>query len=216
MRLGSNGEAYFADGVDDFDDEESDTEGEDEMETAEEVGAIEALSALRLDSDAGKPKPSTSENETTEEGEEKLSAEEMDAAVVALRGVGLMVLPAVELSLCGGKVEEFDKHVVTVEQFKKTPSLSGHSGLVVRPKRAPGEPPAKALPGTPRHRMCWHISLSAHRCRRTGLTLPAGRRARRRRRCRGAKRDVRFAHVAEARIAQSASSAVDARGSDVA
>ena len=146
MRLGSNGEAYFADGVDDFDDEESDTEGEDEMETAEEVGAIEALSALRLDSTPSKAKPSTSENETTEEGEEKLSAEEMDAAVVALRGVGLMVLPAVELSLCGGKVEEFDKHVVTVEQFKKTPSLSGHSGLVVRPKRAPGEPPAKALP----------------------------------------------------------------------
>ena len=81
MRLGSNGEAYFADGVDDFDDEESDTEGEDEMETAEEVGAIEALSALRLDSTPSKAKPSTSENETTEEGEEKLSAEEMDAAV---------------------------------------------------------------------------------------------------------------------------------------
>lgn len=149
LRLGSNGEAYFADGVDDFDDdeeeeEESETEGDDAAETADEVGAIEALSALRLDSTPSKAKPSTSEEE--EEGEEKLSAEEVDAAVVALRGVGLTVLPTVELSLCGGKVEEFDKHVVTLERFKKTPSLSGHSSLVVRPKRAPGEPAAKALP----------------------------------------------------------------------
>ena len=40
MRLGSNGEAYFADGVDDFDDEESDTEVEDEMETAEGGGVL--------------------------------------------------------------------------------------------------------------------------------------------------------------------------------
>jgi len=61
LRLGSNGEAYFADGVDDFDDDdESETDGDDEADTADEVGAIEALSALRLDSTPSKAKPSTS------------------------------------------------------------------------------------------------------------------------------------------------------------
>jgi phosphatidate phosphatase LPIN len=147
MRLGSNGEAYFADGVDDFDEDDEDDDDDDvELEggDADEAGAIAALSALRLETPP-KTRPSTS-NVDEEDGRCKLSEAEIEAALNVLQGAGMTVLPAVELSLCGGKVEEFDKHLVTLERFKANPSLGGHSGLVVRPRRSSGAPPPKALP----------------------------------------------------------------------
>ena len=150
MRLGSNGEAYFADGVDDFDDDEDEDEESDiELGTGDEdeVGAVEALSALRLETPPKTTRPSTSGSSgDVEDGKRTMSEEEVATAVDALQSAGMTVLPAVELSLCGGKVEEFDKHLVTLEHFKAHPGLIGHSGLVVRPRRSPAGPPAKALP----------------------------------------------------------------------
>ena len=150
MRLGGNGEAYFADGVDDFDDDEdSESEITSTDVAEEEVEAIEALSAMRLDTPTGTPeRVSGGRPRTSEDGAErsKPTEEELNAAMLSINDCGMTAVPSIELSLCGGKVEEFEKHLVTVEQFKRNPGLSSNSSLVVRPKRAPGDPPAKALP----------------------------------------------------------------------
>ena len=107
MRLGSNGEAYFADGVDDFDDDEDEDEESDiELGTGDEdeVGAVEALSALRLETPPKTTRPSTSGSSgDVEDGKRTMSEEEVATAVDALQSAGMTVLPAVELSLCGGK-----------------------------------------------------------------------------------------------------------------
>lgn len=153
MRLGSNGEAYFADGTDDFDEEEEETEIESgfarEMD-ANDVGAAEALSVLRLDETPTKRAAATATTSQRDAGEhdvgKRATDDEMTRAMGAIQSVGMTVLPSVELSLCGGKVEDFDKHIVTLEKFKGDPALIRHSGLVVRPKRAARDAPAKALP----------------------------------------------------------------------
>lgn len=153
MRLGSNGEAYFADGTDDFDDEEeSESEGGvdvDALSTPDEARAVEALEALRLDTPTSKTSALNAEEECEEEGierRERATEEEVGEAVRVIQGARMTVLPSVELSLCGGKVEEFDKHLVSLEKFKSQPALISHAGLVVRPKRDAGGAPAKALP----------------------------------------------------------------------
>jgi len=148
MRLGSNGEAYFADGVDDFDDDDEDEEEMGDEELAEEASAVEALSALRLDTPPKSPKRADRGESTGEDdrGVDKPTAEEVSGAMDVLHAVGIAILPMLELSVCGGKVEDFDKHLVSPEQFKSNPGLLNNTALVVRPRREAKANPAKALP----------------------------------------------------------------------
>ena len=151
MRLGSNGEAYFADGVDDFDDEEEEEDAEEALATelAEEASAVEALSALRLDTTppkSAKREVGESSRNDIDSGVEKPSAEEVSSAMEVLGAIGIAILPMLELSVCGGKVEDFDKHLVSPEQFRSNPGLLNNTALVVRPRREANANPAKALP----------------------------------------------------------------------
>ena len=102
MRLGSNGEAYFADGTDDFDEEEEETEIESgfarEMD-ANDVGAAEALSVLRLDETPTKRAAATATTSQRDAGEhdvgKRATDDEITRAMGAIQSVGMTVLPSV-------------------------------------------------------------------------------------------------------------------------
>ena len=104
VRLGGNGEAYFADGVDDFDDDEdSESEITSTDVAEEEVEAIEALSAMRLDTPTGTPERASGRRpRTSEDGAErnKPTEEELNAAMRSINDCGMTAVPSIELSLC--------------------------------------------------------------------------------------------------------------------
>ena len=58
-----------------------------------------------------------------------------------------VVLPRLELSLCGGDLAEFDEHAVEPALFAADPEgITSHPKLAVRPWRPPGMETAPALP----------------------------------------------------------------------
>jgi len=150
MRLGSNGEAYFADG-EEFDDEE-DEEDEVEVESVDdehaEAKAAKALRTSRAETPMKAPANRDDDAMSVEDlvVGDKPSVEDVGRSIDTLQKIGVAILPMLELSVCAGEVRDFDKHLVTPEQFKANPGLLNSAALVVRPRRGANEPPAKALP----------------------------------------------------------------------
>ena len=88
-----------------------------------------------------------------------------------------VVLPRLELSLCGGDLAEFDEHAVESALFAADPEgITSHPKLAVRPWRPPGMETAPPPRGRRRCPTSWGTWHSGRRCRRaTSRAYPRAR-----------------------------------------